>query len=108
MLLSFFPWILYLIAWGFSLYAMQHGAPLWLALMHYVVIFNGGFQGLWGALGHLAFPKQTAQKIGWQSNGFQAEIGFTNLGIGVTGLCTYFFPVCTAGIALFIIIFYAG
>lgn len=108
MLMSFFPWVLYVVAWIFSLFAVQHGAPLAAALLYYVVIFCCGVQGLWASIGHLAFPEKTAQKIGWQSNGFQVEIGFANLGIGLTGVLTYLFPAWAPALAFFTVIFYGG
>ncbi len=108
MLASFFPWLLYVLAWVLTLLAIQDGTMLWPALLFFVVLFNGGFQGLWAALGHLAFTKQTAKKIGWESNGFQIEIGFANLAIGITGVLTYFHTIWAAPIGLFIVIFYGG
>ncbi len=108
MLMSLFPWLLYILAWVFALLEMQSAALLWPMLLFYVVIFNGGIQGLWGAIGHLAFPKKTAKKIGWTSNGFQTEIGFTNLAIGVTGILTFLFPFWAIPLGLFIAIYYSG
>lgn len=108
MLVSLIPWILYALAWVCTLVAVQHGAPLFFMLMYFVVIFNGGIQGLWAALGHLAFPKQTAAKIGWQSNGFQVEIGCANLAIGISGILTFFYPAWAAALSMFIVIYYGG
>lgn len=84
------------------------GASFWVSILTYVVIFNGGIQGLWGAVGHLVFPQKTAEKIGWTSNGFQVEIGFTNLALGVTGALCIIYQQWVVPIALFIIIYYAG
>lgn len=108
MLLSFFPFVLYIAAWVCTLIAVQPDASLSATLLYYVVIFNGGIQGIWASIGHLAFPEKTAQKIGWKSNGFQVEIGFANLGIGITGLLTYFFPYWSLAISLFMAIYYGG
>jgi hypothetical protein len=108
MLTAFFPWGLYLAAWICTLIMVKQGAPLPSTLLFYIVIFNGGIQGIWAAVGHLIFPAKTAQKIGWQSNGFQVEIGFANLSIGITGVLTYFFPIWAKPLAVFIIIYYGG
>ena len=35
---------------------------------------------------HTVLAKQTAANIGWQTNGFQYEIGFVSLGIGIAGI----------------------
>jgi hypothetical protein len=35
---------------------------------------------------HTVFAKSTAKSIGWQTNGFQYEIGFVSLGLGLAGI----------------------
>ena len=35
---------------------------------------------------HIFFGEATAKSIGWVSNGFQYEVGFASLGIGLAGL----------------------
>ena len=35
---------------------------------------------------HTFFAKKTAAMIGWQTNGFQYEIGFVSFGMGIAGL----------------------
>lgn len=35
---------------------------------------------------HTVFAKKTAANIGWQTNGFQYEIGFASLGMGIAGI----------------------
>lgn len=108
MLASFFPWILYLLAWFCTLIAVNNGAVLSESLLLYVVIFNGGIQGLWAAIGHLVFPQETAKKIGWLSNGFQTEIGATNLAIGTAGTLTFFYNVWAIPVGLILAIFLSG
>ncbi|WP_127090460.1 DUF6790 family protein [Aquabacter cavernae] len=56
------------------------------ALIRSIMLFPVGIQGLWGALGHLGFPAQTAASIGWAPSPFQFEVGVCNLGVGVVGL----------------------
>ncbi len=34
---------------------------------------------------HTVFAKKTAANIGWQTNGFQYEIGFGSFGMGIAG-----------------------
>lgn len=108
MLVSLFPWLLYIAAWLCTLFYVHNGAELWTSLLYFVVIFNAGIQGMWASIGHLAFPEQTAAKIGWSSNGFQIEIGFANLAIGVCGLLTYLFAFWAVPIGAFTAIYYAG
>ena len=35
--------------------------------------------------------KKVAKSIGWVSNGFQVELGFVSLGIGLCGILSYWF-----------------
>ncbi len=35
---------------------------------------------------HTVLAKKTAANIGWQTNGFQYELGFVSLGIGIAGI----------------------
>ncbi len=60
-------------------------------LMKYILLLPVGIQGLWGALGHLGFPAQTAASIGWAPSPFQFEVGVCNLGLGVVGLIAAFY-----------------
>ena len=59
-------------------------------LLRYAFIFAVGLMGLWGAVGHIAFPVRVAQAIGWQTSPFQFEVGVANLGIGCAGLYAAF------------------
>jgi hypothetical protein len=108
MLAKYFPWILYALAWYFTILAVQQGREFWEALLFFVTIFNGGFQGLWAAIGHLAFTKKTAKQIGWSSNGFQIEIGFVNLALGITGILIIFNPSWSVPYGLILFIFWSG
>ena len=53
-------------------------------LMH--LSFTVGFFGLFNFLAHSFFSKRVAARIGWVSNGFQKELGYTSLGIGTCGI----------------------
>jgi Na+/melibiose symporter-like transporter len=59
-------------------------------LLRYLMLFPVGFMGLWAALGHLAFPAESAQSIGWATSPFQSEVGSANLGIGLAGIYAAF------------------
>ena len=59
-------------------------------LLRYLLLFPVGLMGLWAALGHLAFPAEAAQAIGWAPSPFQSEVGAANLGIGLAGLYAAF------------------
>jgi hypothetical protein len=59
-------------------------------LLRYLMLFPVGLMGLWAALGHLAFPAEAAQAIGWPTSPFQSEVGAANLGVGLAGLYAAF------------------
>lgn len=108
MLASLFPWALYLLAWACTIFAVKAGADLWQALLLFVVFFNGGIQGLWSALGHLGFPKQSARSIGWKNSPFQSEVGFADLAIGIVGCACIFQRIWSYPVGLILAIFFTG
>lgn len=66
----------------------RHAAHL---LLRYVNLFPVGLMGLWAALGHIAFPAQSAAAIGWAPSPFQTEVGAANLGLGIAGTLAAFY-----------------
>jgi hypothetical protein len=50
------------------------------------LVFTVGFFGLFNFVGHALLSERVAASIGWVSNGFQKEIGYVSLGIGVAGI----------------------
>lgn len=56
--------------------------------MAHLVVGIGLF-GLWNFIGHTLMAEQIAQSIGWTSNGFQQELGWVSLGIGIAGLLCF-------------------
>ena len=60
-------------------------------LLRYICLLPVGLMGLWGALGHLVFPAQSAAAIGWTTSPFQTEVGLSNLGIGLAGVIGAFY-----------------
>ncbi|GEM_PF-5395269 len=108
MFASLFPWILYLIAWIFTgYYFYSDSYPFWETLLFYVILLNGGIQGLWAAVGHLIFPKQTAEKIGWQPCGFQTEMGGANLAIGIVSILCFWYRDWIVPVGLMIAILFS-
>jgi hypothetical protein len=105
---TFFPWILYALALLTTCYLMAQGKTFWQSYMQAVVFFMGGLQGFWAAIAHLFFPIPTAKQIGWVSNGFQTEMGATNLALGAAGVLSWFNPQWLVPVALIIAIIFAG
>ncbi len=54
--------------------------------MRWLLFIPGGFMFLASGVMHTVFAKSTARNIGWQTNGFQYEIGFVSLGLGLAGI----------------------
>jgi len=51
-----------------------------------MLFLPGGIMFLVSGVMHTVFAKSTAKNIGWQTNGFQYEIGFVSLGLGLAGI----------------------
>lgn len=45
-----------------------------------------GWMFLASGVMHTVFAKSTAKNIGWETNGFQYEVGFVSIGIGIAGI----------------------
>ena len=54
-----------------------------LGLKHYIIkytfMFMLGLTSLWAGISHLFLSKTAAGSIGWESNGFEKEIGFVHM-----------------------------
>lgn len=55
-------------------------------VMQWMLFLPGGIMFLVSAMMHTVWAKNTAAQIGWTTNGFQYEIGFVSLGLGVAGI----------------------
>ena len=58
----------------------------WTNAICWMFFLPAGIQFLVSGFMHTALAKKTAASIGWVTNGFQYEIGFVSLGLGVAGL----------------------
>jgi hypothetical protein len=105
---TYFPCILYVLALLTTFYLMSVGNTFWQSYLQAVVFFMGGIQGFWAGIAHLFFPVATARQIGWVSNGFQTEMGATNIALGVTGVLSWYNPSWLIPVALTIAIIFAG
>lgn len=50
------------------------------------VVIGIGFLGIMTFLGHVFASEKVAKHIGWKSNGFQKELGFSELGMGIIAI----------------------
>ena len=64
----------------------------------YVIGLSGWFGIMSGLFGHIIYADEVAASIGWPLNsGFQMELGFASIGIGLVGFlgfwnCAYWLP----------------
>ena len=84
--------ISYLIGWiiGIALYSvrLENGFINSVLLSH--LVFTVGFFGIFNFVGHSLLSEKVANRIGWISNGFQKELGYVSLGIGICGIMCFF------------------
>ncbi|MGD8428042.1 MAG: hypothetical protein PVH63_10430 [Balneolaceae bacterium] len=83
----------YLIGWVLTIiyyFSNPKGGFIHAALLVHLS-FSVGFFGLFNFVGHSLFSKKVAARIGWVSNGFQKELGYTSLGIGICGVLCFFY-----------------
>jgi len=56
------------------------------ALLLWTLYLSIGWAGIGAGLAHTVFAERTAASIGWQTNGFQYEIGFADFATGVAAI----------------------
>ena len=79
------------LAWAFALIGITAPGAVpddttWDSVMRWLLFLPAGCMYIASAVMHTVFAKRTAANIGWQTNGFQYEIGFASLGLGVAGI----------------------
>ena len=77
-------WILGLA--GVSAPGAPAGAPWDVLVLHWTLFMAVGVIFVVSAFMHTVLARQTAASIGWQTNGFQYELGFVSLGLGVAAI----------------------
>ncbi|MFM2438737.1 MAG: hypothetical protein RLZ55_1562 [Actinomycetota bacterium] len=86
----FIPGLTVVAAWVLALLGVSSigdEAPTFAgAAMQWLLFLPGGIMFLVSAGMHTFLAKSTAKQIGWQTNGFQYEIGFVSLGLGLGGI----------------------
>jgi hypothetical protein len=88
---TFIPAITLVLAWVFAFvnFTAPGAAPddtTWDSLVRWLLFLPAGCMYIASGVMHTVFAKRTAANIGWQTNGFQYEIGFASLGMGVAGI----------------------
>lgn len=54
--------------------------------LRWMLYLPAGWMFLVSGVMHTRFAKRTAAMIGWQTNGFQYELGFVSFGLGLAGI----------------------
>lgn len=90
-MIAYLPPAAFLLSWIFALIGWEAPSatsttPFDENALRWMLFLGMGWSILGGAVSHTIFAKGTARAIGWQTNGFQYEVGFASLGIGLAGI----------------------
>ena len=84
------PGLTVVVAWVLAFFGVSSIGPVGDSFakdgMQWLLFLPGGIMFLVSAFMHTVLAKKTAAQIGWETNGFQYEIGFVSLGLGVAGI----------------------
>lgn len=83
--------LVWVIAWALALAGVQasgsHGGQGFsVNALRWMLYLPAGWMFLVSGLMHTKYAKKTAELIGWQTNGFQYELGFVSFGLGLAGI----------------------
>ena len=90
-MIAFTPPLLFVIAWVLALAGSEApGTDAATAFdenaLRWILFLALGWTSVGAAIPHTIFARQTAKSIGWETNGFQYEVGFANLAVGLAGI----------------------
>ena len=90
-MIAYVPPLLFVISWacalvGWDAPGTDSGTAFDENALRWMLFLAMGWTALGAAIPHTIFAKQTAQAIGWETNGFQYEVGFANLAVGLAGI----------------------
>ncbi|MBV8464259.1 MAG: hypothetical protein JO368_13260 [Acidimicrobiales bacterium] len=81
----------WVVAWALALGGVH--APGYVAhdgntvnAIRWMLYLPAGWMFMVSSVMHTVFARKTARLIGWQTNGFQYELGFVSLGLGIAGV----------------------
>ncbi len=83
--------IVWIVAWVLALAGVQasgyHADQGWAVnALRWMLYLPAGWMFLVSGLMHTKWAKSTAAMIGWETNGFQYELGFVSFGAGLAGI----------------------
>ena len=77
-------WVLALL--GVPAIGTDSSTPFTELALRWMLFMGAGWSVLGGSIAHTIFARQTARDIGWESNGFQYEVGYASLAMGLAGI----------------------
>ena len=91
MVVALLPPAAFVISWILALLGVDaagaaDGAPLDENALRWILFWALGWSLLGGAIAHTVFARGTAESIGWPTSGFQYEVGFASLGMGLAAI----------------------
>ena len=90
-MVAYLPPFMFVFSWALALIGVEapgtdSTTPFDELALRWMLFFGLGMIVLGGALTHTVFARGTARAIGWETSGFQYEVGFASLGIGLAGI----------------------
>ncbi|MFT4088641.1 MAG: hypothetical protein QM658_16095 [Gordonia sp. (in: high G+C Gram-positive bacteria)] len=67
----------------------RRGHAAWATFLNWFLLCGIGITYAWNGVVHTVFGDLAAERIGWENNGFQAEVGFASLGVGLVGVYAF-------------------
>ncbi|MGB4779516.1 DUF6790 family protein [Microbacterium sp.] len=65
----------------------RHGA--WATALNWFLFWAIGITYIYNGFFHIVFGDMAAASIGWENNGFQAEVGYASIGMGLVALIAF-------------------
>jgi hypothetical protein len=89
--IAFAPPVAFVLSWLFALIGWNApgtdaATPFEEQALRWILYIALGWTAAVGSLMHTVFARGTAASIGWETNGFQYEVGFANLAVGLAGI----------------------
>lgn len=92
---AYAPPVCFVLAWVFAVAGLgapgtDAATPFDEQALRWMLFLGMGWSIAGGSIAHTIFARATAKSIGWETNGFQYEVGFASLAIGLAGIYAAF------------------
>jgi hypothetical protein len=90
-MVAYAPPLCLVLAWAFALFGWEApgtdaSTPTDENNLRWILFLGLGWSLLGNAVAHTVFARPVARSIGWETSGFQYEIGFVSLGVGLASV----------------------